>query len=32
MWDLFFLAVMVGFFLVALAFVRGCERLEQEDE
>jgi hypothetical protein len=32
MWDLFFLAVMIGFFLVAMALIRGCERLEQEDE
>ena len=28
MWDLFFIALTIVFFLIALAYVRGCEKLQ----
>jgi len=27
MWDIFYIAITVVFFIVAAAFVRGCDRL-----
>ena len=32
MFDLFCLAVIIVFFAIGAAFVRGCEKLEQEDD
>lgn len=30
MWDLFYVALTVAFFVAMLAYVRGCERLGRE--
>jgi len=30
MWDVFYVIVTLAFFALAVAFVRGCERLEKE--